>query len=122
MPAAIAFRREHDWWKVSADCQRLAQETAARVRELTGLPALSTPEFCAPQMVAMPIPPCDPAAVKTGLLDQYGIEIPVFEWQGHYIARLSCQGYNTKDQMDLLVDALGELLMLRPRAKRVSQA
>jgi len=122
VPAALAFRREHDWWKVSADCQRLAQETAARVRELTGLPALSAPEFCAPQMVAMPIPQCDTGAVKTALLDQYGIEIPVFEWQGHYIARLSCQGYNTSGQMDVLVDALGELLMLRPRAKRVSQA
>jgi isopenicillin-N epimerase len=122
VPAAIAFRREHDWWKVAADCRRLAQETAARVRELTGLPALSTPEFCAPQMVAMPIPPCDPIVIKNALMDQFGIEIPVFEWQGHYIARLSCQGYNTADQMDLLVDALGELLMLRPRAKRASQA
>jgi isopenicillin-N epimerase len=121
VPAAIAFRREHDWWKVSAECQRLAQETAARVREFTGLPALSAPEFSAPQMVAMPIPPCDPAAVKTGLMEQYGIEIPVFEWQGHHIVRLSCQGYNTKDQMDVLVDALGELLQLRPRAKRASQ-
>ena len=28
---------------------------------LTGLPALSSAEFCAPQMVAMPIPPCDAA-------------------------------------------------------------
>jgi isopenicillin-N epimerase len=117
VPAAITFRREHDWWKVSADCHRLAQETAERLRKLTGLPALSSPEFCAPQMVAMPIPPCDPAAVKAALLDKYGIEIPVFEWQGRFIVRLSCQGYNTQAQMDVLVGALTAVLQLRAPAK-----
>lgn len=116
VPAAIAFRRMHDWWKVSADCQRLAQETAERMRALTGLPALSSPEFCAPQMVAMPIPPCDPEAIHAALIQRYNIEIPVFEWQGHHIARLSCQGYNTRAQMDLLVGALAELLKLRKPA------
>jgi isopenicillin-N epimerase len=121
VPAALEFRRLHDWWKVSADCLRLAQETAARLQELTGLPALSTPEFCAPQMVAMPIPPCEPQAVHDELLRKYGIEIPVFEWQGHYIVRLSCQGYNTRGQMDVLIGALSELLQLRPMVKRASQ-
>jgi isopenicillin-N epimerase len=118
VPAAIAFRRDHDWWKVGAECQRLAQETAARLRDLTGLPALSTPEFCAPQMVAMPLPPCDPLAVHDTLVDRYNIEIPVFEWQGHTIARLSCQGYNTRAQMDLLIGALSDLLALAQPTKR----
>ncbi|HWJ73235.1 MAG TPA: aminotransferase class V-fold PLP-dependent enzyme [Kaistia sp.] len=119
VPAAIAFRQAHDWWRVAAECGRLAQETAARVRDLFGLPALSSPEFCAPQMVAMPIPPCDPLAVHEQLYRDYGIEIPVFEWQGHHIARLSCQGYNTREQMDVLVRALGDLLAQRqPRMKQ----
>ena len=113
VPAALKFRRENDWTSVSADCHRMAQDTAARMREMTGLPALSSPEFCAPQMVAMPIPPCDPLAVHMALIDQYGIEIPVFEWQGHHIARLSCQGYNTQAQMDKLIGALDELVQLR---------
>jgi isopenicillin-N epimerase len=121
VPAALEFRRTHDWWKVSAECTRLAQETAARLQQLTGLPALSSPEFCAPQMVAMPIPPCEPLAIHDELLGKYGIEIPVFEWQGHYIVRLSCQGYNTRAQMDVLIGALTELLQLRPVAKRASQ-
>lgn len=121
VPAALEFRRTHDWWKISAECHRLAQETAARLQELTGLPALSSPEFCAPQMVAMQIPPCEPLAIHDELLSRYGIEIPVFEWQGHYIVRLSCQGYNTRAQMDVLIGALTELLQLRPQAKRASQ-
>lgn len=119
IPAAIAFRKQHDWWSVARDCARLAQETAARMVELTGLQPLSTPEFCAPQMVAMPIPPCDTAWLKQALLDRYNIEIPVFEWRGHHIARLSCQGYNRPEQMDLLVDALADLLNLgKPAARR----
>ena len=122
VPAAIAFRRDHDWTRVGAECHRLAQETAARMRELTGLPALSSAEFCAPQMVAMQIPACDPKVIHDTLLQNYGIEIPVFEWQGHYIVRLSCQGYNTQAQMDVLIGALSDLLQLRPEAKRSTRA
>jgi isopenicillin-N epimerase len=120
VPAAIEFRRQNDWWKISADCTRLAQETAARLRELTGLPALSTPEFCAPQMVAMQIPPCDPQAVHDTLLSDCGIEIPVFEWQGRHIVRLSCQGYNTRNEMDLLIGALTDLLALRTPRRAIA--
>jgi isopenicillin-N epimerase len=97
---------------VGAACRRLAQETAGRLGALAGLPPLSTPEFSAPQMVAMPIPPCDPQAVHDALLADYGIEIPVLAWQGRHLVRLSVQGYNTPDDMDALVDALGDLLAL----------
>ena len=121
VPAAIEFRNKNDWWKVAAECSRLAQETAARLGELTGLPPLSSPEFCAPQMVAMPIPPCDTLALKQELLNKFGIEIPVHQWQDHYIVRLSVQGYNTRAQMDVLIGALTDLLQLRPPAKRASQ-
>ena len=119
VPAAIAFRRAHDWWRVSADCHRLAQETAERLRTLTGLPPFASPEYCAPQMVALPLPPCNPDELQEALLDKYRIEIPVFEWRGRHIARLSCQGYNTRAQMDLLIDALTDLLGLAaPLARR----
>jgi isopenicillin-N epimerase len=41
--------------------------------------------------------------------------MPVFKWQDRAIARLSVQGYNSKPQMDLLIEALTSLLDLRPR-------
>lgn len=110
VPAALQFRQDHDWDKVAKACQALAQETAARVRAITHLPALSSPAFCAPQMVSMPVPRCDPAALKTRLYDDYQIEIPCFDWQDHTIARVSVQGYNTESQMDHLVTALTEIL------------
>jgi isopenicillin-N epimerase len=114
VPAALAFRRDHDWRSVAEYCRALAQDTARRLREITGLPPLSTPEFCAPQMVAIPIPDTgiDPQVLHDKLLDRHRIEIPVFKWQEHMIVRLSVQGYNTRPQMDLLLDALRELVSL----------
>jgi isopenicillin-N epimerase len=69
-------------------------------------------------MVSMPIPSCDVAALKTALLDRYAIEIPVLEWGGRTLVRLSCQGYNTRAEMDVLLDALSDLLALGGAAKR----
>jgi isopenicillin-N epimerase len=118
VPSAIAFRRDHGWEQVARQCTELAQETARRMGDLTGLSPLSTPEFCAPQMVAIPLPDTglDPQAFHDLLLDHYQIEIPVLKWRDHYIVRLSVQGYNSKPQMDILVEALTEILELdRPQ-------
>ena len=106
VPDAIKFGREHNWKKVAEQCRILVQDTAVRVAKLTDLPALSTPEFCAPQMVAMPVPKCEPTELKKFLLEQYGIEIPVFNWLNHTIVRVSAQGYNKQKHMDYLVEAL----------------
>ena len=110
VPAAIAFRQQHGWDKVAVECRRLVQDTAARVRAVTGLPTLSSPEFCAPQMVAMPVPPCDTAKLKTDLIDRFNIEIPCFTWKDRHIVRVSAQGYNSQADMDRLLDALAELI------------
>ena len=110
VPAALAFRRHHDWGKVAEQCRHLVQHTAARVARLTGLAGFCSPEFCAPQMVAMPVTACDPLQLQSRLLERFGIEIPCFTWQEHTIVRVSAQGYNTQSQMDLLVMALTETL------------
>ncbi|MCA3450649.1 MAG: aminotransferase class V-fold PLP-dependent enzyme [Rhodobacter sp.] len=110
VPAALAFTRQHDWDTVARDCQALVQHTAMRVAALTGLPSFSSPEFCAPQMVSMPVPGCDPLVLQRSLMEHYGIEIPCFTWKAHTIVRISAQGYNTAQQMDHLVAALSDLL------------
>ena len=110
VPDAIAFRAQHGWDQVAARCRDLVQETAARVAVITGLAALSSPEFCAPQMVALPLPRCDPMVLKLALLNDHGIEIPCYDWQCHTIARVSAQGYNTQGDMDKLVQALADIL------------
>lgn len=107
VPSALRFRADNDWVSVADHCRQLAQQTAARIGEMTGLAPLSAPEFCAPQMVAIPVPHIeDPAKVHDQLLERYGIEIPVFNWQSHSIVRLSVQGYNSQPQMEILIEAL----------------
>lgn len=112
VPAALEFRKEHNWAEVARGCRDLAQETAARVRKMTGLAAISSPEFSAPQMVAMPIPECDAPALHKTLREKHNIEIPVFKWQDRHIARVSVQGYNSREQMTILIRALAEELGL----------
>ncbi|MDG1118702.1 MAG: aminotransferase class V-fold PLP-dependent enzyme [Flavimaricola sp.] len=117
VPDAILFRQNNDWDAVARDCQTMAQETAARVAQFTGLEPFSRAEFCAPQMVAMPVPCTDPIVLKQDLLSRYGIEIPCFDWKDAYtIVRLSVQGYNTCRQMDMLVEALIDILNLTKAA------
>lgn len=110
VPDAIAFAQQHQWDKIAAQCRELVQDTARRVARLTGLPAFSSPEFCAPQMVAMPVPKCDPKALQSKLYRDHKIELPCFDWQDHTIVRVSAQGYNTQAHMDKLVGALSEHL------------
>lgn len=121
VPAAIKFREDHDWIRVAADCRVLAQDTARRLQALTGLEPLSSPEFCAPQMVAMPVPEFEPVEFAKGLMARYAIEIPVFKWQDHHIVRVSVQGYNSKAQMDTLIGALTEMLDLQGKPARARQ-
>jgi isopenicillin-N epimerase len=106
VPDAIAFAQQHQWDKVAGQCKVLVQETAKRVAQLTGLASLSSPEFCAPQMVSMPVPKCDPKALQAKLYREHKIELPCFDWQDHTIVRVSAQGYNTQAHMDKLVTAL----------------
>jgi isopenicillin-N epimerase len=110
VPAALDYAASRNWADVRAECRALALATAARVQALTGLPPLASPEFTAPQMVAMSLPECDPAWLHDRLLAEYGIEIPCHQWGGHTLVRLSVQGYNTPEEMDHLVTALGQLL------------
>jgi isopenicillin-N epimerase len=116
--AALDYRKENDWWAVAAHCQALAQDTARRLGEITGLPPISSPEFSAPQMVSMPIPECDPVDIHDRLLERYNIEIPVLKWKDGHFVRVSVQGYNSKAQMDLLIEAVTELLDLKAAGSR----
>ena len=112
VPAAIQFRARHRWDPVARRCHDLMAETAQRIAALTGLPPLSTPDFGAPQMIALPLPACDPAALQKALLTRHAIEVPCYHWQGRPILRLSVQGYNEPTEMDRLIRALSTELRL----------
>ena len=62
-------------------------------------------------MVALPLPTgMDGAALKTRLYNDYRIEIPFTEWKGQSFLRISIQGYNSQEDIEVLMDALRKLL------------
>ena len=111
VPAAIAFQREHDWPRVRAACHRLAGEARERVAALTGLPQIA-PDSPAwwQQLCSIPLPAVEPPRLKERLWDDFGVEVPIVNWRGHVIVRVSIQAYNRREDVDRLVEALAQLL------------
>lgn len=108
VPAAIDFQDAHNWDAVRLACHALARDTLAQVCACSGIaPIADTPAYG--QMVAIPLPPCDPAALKAALYDDYRIEVPITSHDGRHYVRVSFQGYNTPADASALVAALGEL-------------
>ena len=111
IPAAIAFQRVHNWPAVRDSCHELLRSARSRIAALTGLPPIcpdSRAWFC--QLASCPVQPDDPDVLKTRLLDEFKIEIPIVTWQGHTFVRVSIQAYNTESDVDALMDALRQLL------------
>lgn len=111
VPAAIDFQRKFNWDRVREECHLLAHETQNRLVELTGLAPIVEPSYFG-QMVAAALPDCDPGELKRRLYDDYRVEVPIITWENHHYVRVSFQGYNTSEDADALVNALGKLLTL----------
>ncbi|MFM8322091.1 MAG: aminotransferase class V-fold PLP-dependent enzyme [Chloroflexota bacterium] len=112
VPAAIDFMAQHNWPQVQAECAALLDETLVQINQLPGLPPLYPPgQGFYHQMAAAALPPqVDLAALKTRLYDDYRVEVPLIEWNGRKLVRISIQGYNTPTDTTRLVEALGCLL------------
>ena len=109
---AIEFQKENNWDEVRDFCHQLVAYAQKRISELTGLaPLHPQADTWFRQMAAAPLPAdTDVLLLKNRLYDEYRIEVPVHEWNGNKLIRVSVQGYNTKRDIDKLIDALSTLL------------
>ena len=132
VPAAIQFpvparhragQAEHDWPRVRAECHELLRDARRRIEALTGLPPIcpDSPDWYA-QMAAFPLPACDGAALQRRLYDEYRVEVPLIEWNGLQLVRVSIQGYNVTEDVEVLTRALKMLLpqVCLPRGNAVA--
>jgi len=111
VPAALAFRDRHDWPRVQRRCHALLRQVRAEVTRLTGLePICPDDADWYGQMHALQLPSCDVEAVQQALFDRFHIEVPVLMWRGRPYVRVSLQGYNTRQDAEQLVHAIGRLL------------
>ncbi len=111
VPAAIDFQTQYNWPQVQAACHQLARQARAEIQQLTGLPPLC-PESEAwwRQMFTAPLPACDVEVVGRRLWEEFGVEVPVIEWQGRPYIRVSIQAYNHPRDVDRLLAALKQVL------------
>lgn len=111
VPAAIQFRRDHDWPTVQDRCYRLAAHARGMLADVTGLaPLCPDNNRWFRQMVAHPLPRCDSQELKRRLYDEHKIEIPINVQNNVSYIRVSVQGYNTAPDVDALSRAISNLL------------
>ena len=110
IPDAIKFQAEHHWDSVRADCQA---KIAWVKDELESLPSVRawypTTNTLQKQMAAVILQGKDGQMVKDYLEREYRIEIPVWTRGGDAVLRVSVQGYNTQEELELLVSEIRKL-------------
>ena len=111
VPAAIEFQAAHDWKAVRAACHELLGEVLRGITRITGLPTFYPTDAWYAQIATAPLPAgVDLVEMKSRLYDEYRIEVPLIEWNGRKLMRVSIQGYNTQRDSDCLLKALSHLL------------
>lgn len=108
VPTAIDFQQQNDWGRIRANCHALARRTQAQLCDHFGLEPLSADQFS--QMITIPLPACDPAAVQKRLYQEHNIEVPVGQFEDACQIRVSFQAYNTLEDAQTLIAALKTIL------------
>lgn len=110
VPYAIEFMQEQNWQQVRVGCHSLAVETRRRLNALTGLEALCG-EDAFYQMFSIRLPDqADLKQLKRRLYDEFRVEVPMMQWNGMKLMRISIQAYNSRSDADALIEALQTLL------------
>lgn len=110
VPAAIDFQTQHNWPQVRAACHQLARQARAEIRQLTGLSDICPDsEAWWQQMFTVPLPPCSVERVGHRLWTEFGVEVPLLEWQGRPYLRVSIQAYNHPRDVERLLAALRQV-------------
>ena len=85
----------------------LADEAERQLGEI-GLPRVAG--VPAPFMRTVELPPGDADELWARLYAEFGVEVPVYEWRGRRLLRVSIGPYNDQDDIDRLTAALERLL------------
>lgn len=123
IPAAIDFLQSYGVDRFRQETHELARYARENVANLTGIePFIPDTNDWYGSMAAMPLTEkhCEALApgqrdpLQDALWNRHKIEVPLPRWHGRRLIRVSCHLYNSRDDVDRLVDALRELLPLHP--------
>ena len=111
VPAAIQFQAEQEWTAVRAHCHQQLRQAVAQASQLTHCPTPYPDDTYYAQMAIVPLPPIhELGQLKQALYNQFRVEIPCITWAGHSFIRISFQGYNSLEDVAVLLAALEQLL------------
>lgn len=108
VPAAIRFQEAQGWDVIRERCRALLSAALEGIIKITGEPSLYTDQRNQPVQMGCALLPegSNPSKLQAWLYEQYRIEIPVIQWSDRWLIRPSVQGYNTQEDLDLLLEAL----------------
>ena len=111
VPSAIEFMESAGLENFRHQGHAMAQYARQQLTELTGKESLVADDPCWYGCMAQhPLPAGDAAALQNSLWQEYGIEVPIVEWNQRRFIRVSCHLYNDQQQIDQLILALRKLL------------
>jgi isopenicillin-N epimerase len=108
--AAIDFQAKHGWDVVRARCHELAARAARELSDRFGMEPLAASDAEFLQMVSVRLPPVDAEELSVRLFRERRIEVLAQSLRGEPTLRVSFQGYNDENDLDVLVEALRDLL------------
>jgi isopenicillin-N epimerase len=113
VPTAIDFMEAVGLQSFRERTHQLATRARHELAAVTKTAPLTpdSPDWYA-SMVAIPlaIDLTQGIGLRKALWEQYRLEVPIFEWQGKRILRVSCHLYNRWEDIELLLRALRETL------------
>lgn len=110
-PAAIAFLEKVDWKARANENRQMILDNYGRFCDLLGTKPICpiTEEFLG-QMCSIPIRTTNAPELKELLFSKYNVEIPVMNLNGNSYIRISTQVYVTQNDIDLLYEALTDII------------
>ena len=109
VPAAIEFQKLYKWAEIRDRCNKMIIDARNRITEITKIPKICPDEYLG-QMTTIIFPFNDHIKLKETLYNDYNIEIPTYTKDGYTAFRISLQGYNNQRDVDILIDALTNIL------------
>lgn len=115
--AAIEFMESYGLQKFREETHATARYARQQITALTGLPPL-TPDDSSwyGSMVAVPLPPGDCEDLQRRLLENHKLEVPIVDFHGSRLIRVSCPAYIGREAIDLVVEALRQELAAEANA------
>jgi len=109
---SIDFMQEYNWIEIAEQSRLLVKSNANNFADVLESPLLAplTNEFIG-QMLSVEIKTPNPENLYRNFVDEYKIEIPVMRHGDKVYLRYSINGFNTQQDLDVLMTAIKDLKM-----------